>query len=423
MVEAEAHRIRPHSEKQDSAIFSDHPITAVLTGIQWGKTKSLCLWMKRQMHKHTDRSDNFIITAPNYKIMQQATVPEFLRLMDGFGAYNKTDAIFKMHHGGQCFLRTATDPDSVVGITNVRAIGCDEAGKYPLYFWENIQGRSSFKKAPIYLASSPYSLNWVYKDIIRPVTRGERNDVLLVQASSKDNPYFSEEEYNRKKRTMDKRRFDMMYGGEWNLMAGLVYDCFSHEENICESFSLPVGTKYYAGVDWGYTDPFVVVIHGITPQGGRYQVSEFYKTGTTIKDQIEIAVAKQKIYDIERWYCDPSRPDSIEQFQRSGLMACGADNSIRMGVDMVYEEIKSRNFKFFSKANPYSIDELEMYHYPDEQDLKPDKATKDLLPVGQGDHAMDAIRYVTISTKPRKMVQSDLPKRKPKVNKKHTENW
>ena len=419
-------RFVPHSKKQDDAIFSDSKITLLATGIQFGKTIAGCMWLKRQMHKNNDPSDNFIVTAPNYKIMQQATIRDFLRFMDGFGTYNKTDAVFVMNNGGRCYFRTATDPDSVVGITNVRAIYCDEAGKYPLYFWENIQARSSFKQAPIMITTSPYSLNWVYKDLIKPTQKGERNDVNLIQASSNMNPYFSNEEYELKKRTMDKRRFELMYGGKWDQAAGLVYDCFSHEESVVDSFDLPLGTRYYAGVDWGYTDPFVIVIHAITPQGGRIQVSEFYKTGMTMMDQLEVAISKQKIYNIERWYCDPSRPDSIEAFQRAGLVAVGANNDIRSGIDRVYEQIKTRQLKFFRRSNTYTIDEIEMYHYPEEPDLKHDQDGKELLLVGQNDHCLDALRYVTIETSKIKLDGVRLPKRKPiGQNKgiKQVENW
>jgi PBSX family phage terminase large subunit len=416
-------RFKPHSQKQDEAIFSDASKTLVATGIQFGKTKIGCVWMKRKMHEFTAPDDNFIIAAPNYKIMQQATLPDFLRYMDGFGTYNKTDAVFKMHHGGQCYMRTGTDPDSVVGITNVRAIYGDEVGKYSLYFWENIQARSSFRQCPIMLTTSPYTLNWVYKELIRPTIRGERTDVKLIQAASNENPYFPPDEYLRKKKTMDKRRFDMIYGGEWNLAAGVVYDCFSHDESLCAAPVFPIGTKYYAGIDWGFTDPFVILIMAITPQGGRFVVSEFYKTGLTIKDQVEIAVQKQKIYGCEKWFCDPSRPDAIEMMQRSGVTAQGSINDIRMGIDLTYELLKERKLKFIRGATPYLIDEIETYHYPEEPDLRPDQDGKELMPVGQNDHTMDCLRYLVVMTHDRKITDRQLPKRKPIANKKHVENW
>jgi hypothetical protein len=158
----------PHSAKQERAIVSVKPIVLCATGIQWGKTSVGAVKIKLAMHQYTDPSDTFIITAPTYKILQQSTLPAFLRIMDGVGHYNKALAEFRMFGGGICYLRTATDSDSIVGVTNVRAIWGDEAGLYPLYFWENMQARASFMRAQITLTTSPYSLNWIFKELIRP---------------------------------------------------------------------------------------------------------------------------------------------------------------------------------------------------------------------------------------------------------------
>jgi PBSX family phage terminase large subunit len=388
----------PHSLKQQNAILSEAKTTLLCTGIQFGKTTAGSLWMKRLMHTYTDKTDNFIITSPNYKIMQQSTLPAFLKFMDGFGEYRKGDAIFEMHDGGVCYLRTATEPDSIVGITDVRGIWGDEAGKYSLYFWENMQARSSFKNCPIMLTTSPYSTNWVFKELIKPTKAGKREDVNLIQASSNENPHFPKEEFERRKRVMDFRRFAALYLGEFERMHGLVYDCFDDNIHQCDDFGLPSGTKYYAGVDWGHTDPFVIVVRAITPSGHHFQVSEFYKTRLTISDQIIAAKQKKQIFGIERFYADPSQPGSIEEFNRNGLPTVGADNDIRRGIDVHYELIRSGKFKIFKNTSPHSLDEYSTYHYPEPEDLDPDQDSKEALPVGQNDHSMDATRYVTIST-------------------------
>ena len=64
-----------HSPKQESALFSTHPITICATGIQWGKTTVGALWLKRMMHTHTSPDDNFLITSPTYPILAQSTLP------------------------------------------------------------------------------------------------------------------------------------------------------------------------------------------------------------------------------------------------------------------------------------------------------------------------------------------------------------
>ena len=396
---SEAIIFESHSRKQEDAIFSEAKTTLLCTGIQWGKTTAGAIWMKRQMHTHMSKFDNFIITSPNYKIMQQSTLPEFLKYMDGVGEYRKVDGEFKMKNGGTCYLRTATEPDSIVGITNVRAIWGDEAGKYSLYFWENMQARASFKDCPIMLTTSPYSTNWVYSELLKPVKAGKRPDVALIQASSNENTYFPQEEFNRRKAVMDPIRFSALYMGMFEKMHGLVYDCFDEDIHQCPDFQLPSGTKYFAGIDWGFKDPFVILVRAITPSGHHFQISEFVKTRMTVNDMIIAAKQKMQVYDIDMFYADPSQPAYIEQFNRNGIPTVGAINDIRIGIDTHYELIKSGRFKIFKGSSPHSLDEYSSYHYPEITDLKPDQDSKEDLPVGHNDHCCDTARYITMMTR------------------------
>ncbi len=400
----------PHSLKQETAIFSPKSIVLCASGIQFGKTTVGAMKTKMAMHKFRSKLDNFLITAPSYKIMHQSTLPEFLKWMDGCGTYSKADATFKMYNGGTCYLRTATDPDSIVGITNVRFIWGDEAGKYGLYFWENMQARAAFKDAQICLTTSPYTLNWIFKDLIRP--RQKNPDALpnleLIQARSDENPFFSKIVYADRKATMDPRRFNMMFGGAWEKMEGLVYDCFSEDENQIEPFELPHGTKFYAGIDWGHRHPFAMLIHAVTPDQHHFQVSEVYRTGLTLHDMILIAKAKQKLWGIERFIADPSQPGHIDAFNRHRLACIPANNDIRYGLDITYELLRTRRLKFFKHTSKHTIDEMETYHYREDDDENADKDTKDRLPVKQHDDAMDALRYLVVNT--HKLTRPEAPR-------------
>ncbi len=392
---------RPHSLKQEQAILSNKKFNICGTGIQWGKTRVGAVWMKRKCHEFTSKDDNFIIGAPTYKIMMQSTLPAFLPLMAGCGHYLKSDNVFKINGGGTIYIRSMNDPDSIVGITNVRAFWGDEAGLFTLYSFENIQARCAFKDAPMMFTTSPYSLNWIYKDLIRPFKRGIRDDIFLVQASSSENPYFPQEEFERRKKTMDPRRFRMIFGGEWERPEGLVYDCFSEEDNIVDSFHLDQNhTSYYAGVDWGFRDPFVIVVRAISIFGDHYDVTEFYKTGMKPSDIIDTMVRFQSVYKIKNFFCDPSRPDMILECQTRGVPAIAADNDIKKGIDKYYELIKSKKYKVFRGQCPHLVDEIDSYHYPEEKDLRPDqsKAKNFEIPVDQNNHCCDAARYVTLGT-------------------------
>jgi PBSX family phage terminase large subunit len=400
MSEARAVIWKPHSVKQEQGIFSNAPILICATGIQWGKTRVGAIKTKLALHHFTDPSDNFLVLAPTYKIMQQSTLPAFMQVMDGLGTLNKSTAEFKMHHGGTVYFRTATDPDSIVGVTDVRFIWGDEAGKYGLYFWENIQARAAFKEAQIVLTTSPYTLNWIYREFVKPKLKDKtaRSDCDLIHAASWENPFFPVSTIKRARENMDPRRFNMIFGGEFGKAEGLVYDCFDEDENVCEAFTLPNGTKYFAGVDWGHTHPFVCVVRAVTPNGRHYQVSEVYKSGLTLSQIVEICRQKKAVYNIERFYCGPDQPGNIEELCRNGVPALPADNRVQLGIDKHYELIKTRQYKIFSGTSPFTLDEYSMYHYPEPADLQPDKDRKERGPVKQTDDAMDANRYVTIMT-------------------------
>lgn len=392
---------KPHGPKQEDALFSKHPFTVVATGLQWGKTTVGSLWLKMMMHTFTEPTDNFIITSPTFPILAQSTLPPFLRLMEGYGKPNWKENCFKMNGGGTCWFRTGTQPDSVVGIPDVRAILCDEAGKYSLYFWENIQGRSDSKAAPIMIVTTPYSLNWLYKEIIRPKMKNPmaRPDVLLIQAKSVENPYFNTERYYARQKTMDPRRFRMMYGGAWEKMDGLVYNCFDEHDNVCDPFDLPDGTRFVAGVDFGYTHPFVILVRAITPSGMHYQVSEFYQTQLTIDQKIEAARRLKSVWNIEVFYCDPARPDEIASFNQAKLRAVGAENAIQIGIERHYELIKSRRYKIFRGSSPHTEDEYATYHYPEfDDDFGVDDQDKEKGPVDRDNHCCDSARYVSMMT-------------------------
>lgn len=371
------------------------------TGIQWGKTSVGAVRTKMAMHRFTDESDAFLVTAPTYKIMQQATLPAFLRLMEGYGEYSKADSVFKMFSGGTCYMRTATDPDSIVGITNVRHVWGDEAGLYPLYFHENIQARASFRQAPICYTTSPYTLNWIFKDYIRKRLKDPNSlpELELIQARSDENPYFPATEFERKKQSMDPRRFNMIYGGQFQKMEGLVYDNFSEDLHITEPRSFDSRTTFIAGVDWGYTAPAAILVLAVTPDDGVYLVAEHYKSGQTIAQLVEVAKRFHAIYGIERFYADPASPANIAEFNRAGLTCLEADNEIRAGVDACYEYIQTDKFKVFKGKAPHFLDEISLYHYATEEDVAADKDVKERGPVKQNDHAMDAWRYPMLALK------------------------
>lgn len=392
---------KPHSAKQDTVIFSEKKLVIAATGIQWGKTESGVIWLRMLTSKFTDSRDNFIVTSPSFPTMAQSTMPAFNHWFKDLGDHDKKENCYHISGGGTIWFRTGTNPDSVVGITRVRGILCDEAGLYSLYFWENIQGRSSFMEAPIRIVTSPYSLNWLHRDYIQPYNRGIEScvkNIDLIQARSDENPYFPKNEYQRKKETMDSRRFNMMYGGNFDRMEGLVYDCFDDDQKIVAPKILPQETRYFGAIDWGFADPSVIKIRAVTPTGVHYSIYEYYKSRKTIADLVDICRRIKGLFPVELFVCDPSRPDNISQLNIAGISAIPAQNDIQLGIDKHYELISSNLYYVFQGSCPHTIDEYASYHYPEPKNLLPDQSAHKahFLPVDKDNHCMDCERYLTL---------------------------
>jgi PBSX family phage terminase large subunit len=397
--------------KQEHFYFKDNRINVYVGGIQSGKTTGGGLKMySLGLLKHRSPDDNFIIAADTYKTLSQATIPKFLTFAKGLGSLNRQSGEFKTHWGSTIYLRTATEPESMEGITNVRRIWVDEAGKTSRYFFENVMGRAAFKEAPIDLTTTPYAMNWLAA-LCEEATEGKREDVNFVNCRSIDSPYFPKAEYERQKKLLDPRRFAMKYDGVFGKMEGLVYDLY--EECLIQSFPLPPGTKFYAGVDWGYfPDPFALVLRAVTPEGRHYRIGEYFKNYLTIDDIVKTVGSYHGIYHFERVICDPSQPAHIEELNRKGIPASPADNDIRFGIDLHYSLMKQGRFFIFKDMCPTGVDEYSTYHYPEQKELSVDQSLKDSarVPVSQNDHGLDADRYLS-----RELLRLDGPKIIPKV--------
>lgn len=375
---------------QEKAFVSNKRVICIAAGIQSGKTTAGSLWIMTKAAA-AKRGDNIIICAPTYKILMQATLPKFLEIFKNFGKYHKVDSVFEMRNGVTIYIRSLTDPNAMEGITDVEAIWLDEGGLISRYAWENVEGRSAFRQAPIFISTTPYALNWLYR-MWEEWKANKRDDVDFIQFTSKQNPYFPDAEYERQRKLLDSRRFQMKFMGEFGKMEGLVYPHL----NLVQSRALPENTQFYAGVDWGYTNPTVVSIRALTPDGYQYRVAEYYKTGMMIEDIVRVCQSRQQLFNIKLFICDPSNPAYIEALNRGGCTAIGGNNNLRLGIDRHTQLMKTEKFFIFKDENPLGIDEYNTYHYPEPKDYKIDEDAKEPEPVKSNDHGCDADRYVTM---------------------------
>lgn len=387
--------------KQEKAIYSPKRVIIMCAGIQGGKTTSGSVWMRRRVSMKTDSDTNFLITAPTVKIFNQSTEPAFLKMFSGLGKYNKSEHVFEMNRKRRIFLRSLHEPDAIEGMTNVEGIWADELGKCNLKAWTNIEGRSAFRMCPIFGTTTPYALNWLWKDVYKPWAAGKRDDVEFVQFPSIDNPHFPKKEYERQKALLDPRVFAMKYMGQFERMAGLVYPDLDDAKNFEQPFA-PNPRDYFicAGVDFGFTNPFAVAVRALHRKQPRdYQVGEIYKTGLLLDDITALLRKMQTQLGVEIFYADSEDPRTIADLSARGINIIGTKKgpgSLANGIAAHGELIRTREYKIFTGKCSHTEDEYATYHYPED---KGDEKNLDENPVKANDHLMNANMYVTVMTK------------------------
>ena len=392
-------KIRLHP-RQREAYESPDRITAFVGGLQSGKSTVGGLWMARLVTRYDREGSNFLITSPTYKHLQQSLLPWSLKLFKGIGIYNKVMDVIHTNGGAHIWFRSLTESSSIEGIPNCKAIWCDEAGMYSYAAWMAVLGRSAFAKAPIFISTTPYSQNWLYRDVYQPYVKGKLQGVKVVTCKSTDNPMFPAEEYERQKTLMDSRIFKMKYDASFEKLVGLVYPDFDLIENGFEVAKLDHPRyQFFAGVDIGFADPTVVLVIALDRKGKHIIVcDEFYRSFTSLTDKINVLKQLHTKWNITQFYCDSAHPADIDGMCSANLPVVGVvkgRDSIQHGIAKVTSVIRDRTLRVMEKCAPFTLDELNTYSYS-EKDLDIDGKTGE-NPEPLNDHCMDALRYCIIS--------------------------
>ena len=223
-----------------------------------------------------------------------------------------------------------------------------------------------------------YDLYNLYKDPVKG------RDYESFHFSSYDNPHLPVTEIENAKRELEEDQFAQEYMADFRKTRGLVYKGFDRVKHVYTEADYNVVDRL-VGVDWGWTNPAAVYLICKDSDSNYWITNEFYKSGKTTDEIIEIA----KSYRGNKYYPDPAEPDRIDQMRRIGLNVREVSKDIEAGIRSVQELLKTGRLKVhYSCVN--LINEFETYKYPDK---KPEHNEPE-LPIKENDHGMDCIRYV-----------------------------
>jgi len=205
---------------------------------------------------------------------------------------------------------------------------------------------------------------------------------------------------NLKKSTPKGIWYDRRIKGLWVAAEGIVYEDWNPEFNVCTPFSIPADWQRVRGIDWGFTNPFVMLWGALDPDGRLYIYREYYKSQTLIRDhakRIHKEAFRDGIEHKQRSYlftvADHDAQDNAE-LKKYRIHTRPAQKDVLIGIQKVAERLKIRGdgrprlIIFDSCTNLKR--EFGMYRWAERKDGKPVKEE----PLKVDDHGPDVVRYI-----------------------------
>lgn len=191
----------------------------------------------------------------------------------------------------------------------------------------------------------------------------------------------------------------------------MIYDKYDPVIHLCDPEELPKRFKFVvAGVDWGWTNPGVIIVVGVDEDGRAWVVRQVYRIKQSLNWWSKMALVLQKKWGCFCFFCDPSEPDKIDELRRRGIPAVKAVNDVTLGIAAVdkrmllagdgkprlrimRESLMIRDEKLAENDHPTCLEqEIEGYVW---EDAKEGVNFRE-KPVPFADHACDAMRYAII---------------------------
>lgn len=127
-----------------------------------------------------------IITAPSYKMLQDATIPAYEKVFTRavLKPINKTDMRAETVNGGKLFFRTTSDPYLLRGIT-AGFFHMDEGAESPALAFKILQARLRQEGTPQqgWVTTTPKGFNWLHQEFIKE----KRENYKVFRARTIDN--------------------------------------------------------------------------------------------------------------------------------------------------------------------------------------------------------------------------------------------
>lgn len=265
----------------------------------------------------------------------------------------------------------------------------DEVALMPRSFVEQALARCSVDGNKKWFSCNPESpQHWFYLEWIK---KHDKRNALYLHFTMRDNPGLTERVIEQYESMFSGVFYDRFIRGLWVVAEGLVYPMFD-ERNITDE--VPESGEYYMSCDYGTLNPFSA---GLWCWNGKVatRVREYYYSGRderSNKTDEEYYIELEKLagdLPVKFVVIDPSAASFIEVIRRhKRFRVQKAVNDVIPGIATTARYIQDGTIKVYRSCKD-AIREFGLYRWDE-------KSTED-KPIKENDHAMDDIRYFTMT--------------------------
>ena len=266
---------------------------------------------------------------------------------------------------------------------------CDELTLFTEDFFAMLLSRLSLPEAKLFGSTNPDNpSHWLMEKYIK---RQDELDMLVMKFLIDDNPALDPEYVKQLKREYTGVFYDRFIRGEWCVAEGLIYE-FDRAKHTTDK--IPEDGRYFISVDYGTLNPFSAGLWCVA-DGRAVRIREYYWSGRdkqAMKTDEEYYAELESLagnLPVEKVIVDPSAASFIETIRRHGRFSVRkAKNDVLPGIRLTATLLKSGRLLIHTGCTD-AIREFGLYRWDDKGEI--DK------PIKENDHAMDEIRYFSMT--------------------------
>jgi len=335
-----------------------------------------------------------------------------------YGGSSREPAAYIFQNGSRLCVGGMDKPGKVMS-SEYDIIYVQEATDISLTAWESLttrlrNGRISFQQMIADCNPGPPT-HWLKRRCDAGATR-------IVYARHSDNPVLinprtgkATERGKKYLASLDRLtgvRRQRLRDGIWAAAEGLVYDTWDPTIHLINQRTIPVDWDRVWGIDFGYTNPFVLQCWAISPDGWSVLYREIYRTRRTVAEHAAHILRIVRSPSGE-WLeprpvaivCDHDAEDRETLRKELGIKTVAADKRVSAGIGVVKDRLTSQygrvpRIRVMRDALVERDPELADAGLPtctQEEVLSyvwPETTGEKERPVKEDDHGMDTMRYV-----------------------------